>query len=71
MEVVATDILPLVAKLSPEERLRLAKLALLVRPGQPLPCDSDLYRATPVPDDEFGDASDPLAWEADGWDDIP
>ena len=70
MEVNATDLLPLVVKLSYEERLRLAHLVLLVRPGQPLPCDSDLYRATPVREGEFSDSSDPLAWEADGWDDI-
>lgn len=61
MEVTADDLLPLVAKLSPEERSRLLRLALAAG-------DAAAYEAVPSGPEEFTDVDDPLAWDAEGWD---
>jgi hypothetical protein len=61
-ELKADDILPLIAKLSPEERLRLLRLAL----GQGK-TDARAYALQPPRDDEFSSDEDGLSWEADGW----
>jgi hypothetical protein len=63
--LTAEDLLPLIAKLSSEERHRLLKLVL--RQGG---SDGDAYAAHPVTTDEFAtdhDGDDPLAWDAEGW----
>lgn len=60
----AQDLWPLVQKLPREERLRLAKLALR---SATVGDDATAYGATPVGVDEFSADEDPLAWDAEGW----
>ncbi len=62
----ADDILPLVATLAPQERARLFRLLA----GQPSADDGSFYDATPPRQGEFSSDDEPLAWEADGWEDI-
>jgi hypothetical protein len=65
-DVTADDLWPLVSKLSPQEQVRLAKLALraaALGSGD----DAAAYAAAPVRPDEFSSDDDPLAWEAEGW----
>jgi hypothetical protein len=64
-ELKAEDLIPLIAKLSREERLRLTRLAL----SQGL-SDAQAYAAQPVGDEEFAADDDPLSWEAEGWENI-
>lgn len=61
----ADDILPLVAALTPEERARLLRLMAL-----PQRADALAYRSPPPSRDEFSSDEDPLAWEAEGWEDL-
>ena len=63
--LTADDLLPLIAKLSAEERHRLLRLAF--RQGN---TDAAAYTAQPVKADEFGGDEDPLAWDADGWEGV-
>jgi hypothetical protein len=68
-DVTAADLWPLVSKLSPQEQVRLAKLALraaALGPGD----DAAAYAATPAKADEFSSDDDPLAWEAEGWESL-
>ena len=62
----ADDILPLVACLTPKERLRLLRL-ISVRPGAD---DGDAYRALPPTREEFSSDEEPLGWDAEGWEDV-
>ena len=55
-------------KLSHDEQVRLAKLAL--RAAASSAADGATYRDTPVGRDEFSTEDDPLARDADGWDDL-
>ena len=64
-ELKADDILPLIARLSVDERRRLFRLAL----GQGK-TDAQTYAAQPPRDDEFSSDEDSLAWEAEGWEEI-
>jgi hypothetical protein len=64
-ELKADDILPLIAKLSREERRRLFRLAL----GQGR-TDAQAYAAQSPRDDEFFSDEDSLVWEAEGWEEI-
>jgi hypothetical protein len=64
-ELKADDILPLIAKLSPEERRRLFYLVL----GQNR-MDAQAYDAQPPRDDEFTSNEEPLSWEGEGWENI-
>lgn len=64
-ELKADDILPLIARLSREERRRLFRLAL----GQGK-TDAQAYAAQPPREDEFSSDEDSLAWEAEGWEEI-
>ena len=59
----ADDIFPLIACLTPEERMRLLRL-ISVRPGTD---DRDAYRALPPTREEFSSDEEPLGWDADGW----
>ena len=59
----ADDIVPLIACLTPEERMRLLRL-ISARPG---PDDRDAYRALPPTREEFSSDEEPLGWDADGW----
>ena len=63
--LTADDLLPLIAKLSSEERDRLLRLAS--RQGN---TDAEAYAAQPATPDEFGSDDDALAWEAEGWEGI-
>jgi hypothetical protein len=63
--LTADDLLPLIAKLSTEERHRLLRLAF-----RESGTDADAYAAQPVTPDEFGSDDDALAWEAEGWEGI-
>ena len=63
--LTADDILPLVASLTPQERARLLRLMAL--PQGP---DAPVYRSVPPSRDEFSADEEPLAWDADGWEDV-
>ncbi len=62
----AEDLVPLVDRLSPHERLRLLRLISL----RPSGSDRDAYRAVPPGNGEFSSDTDALAWDADGWENI-
>jgi hypothetical protein len=64
--VTVDDILPLVANLTPQERVRLLRL-ITSRPGTDA---AAAYGATPPGDDEFSTDEERLAWEADGWEKV-
>lgn len=64
--LTADDILPLLACLTPQERLRLLRL-LSVRPGRD---DGDTYGALPPAREEFLSNEEPLAWDAEGWEGV-
>jgi hypothetical protein len=63
--LTADDILPLVASLTPRERLRLLRLIAL-----PQGADAPVYRSVPPSSDEFSADEEPLAWDAEGWEDV-
>ena len=63
--LTADDILPLVASLTPQERARLLRLIALPR-GTDVP----IYRSVPPARDEFSADEEPLAWDAEGWEDL-
>jgi hypothetical protein len=64
--MTADDILPLVASLTPEERVRLLRLIA----SRPTADPAAVYGATPPGDDEFSTDEEPLAWEAEGWEKV-
>ena len=64
--LTAEELFPLVDRMSVHERLRLLRLISL-RPGAD---DRDAYLALPPRHDEFSSETDPLAWDADGWEGI-
>ena len=70
MHVTVEDLLPLVAKLTREERIRLSQLALQVTGEEKKAPVVEAYATTPVTDQEFADVDDPLAWDAEGWEDV-
>jgi hypothetical protein len=61
----ADDVLPLVARLTPQERVRLLRL-IASQPG----ADPPVYRSVPPAPDEFSTDEEPLAWDAEGWEDV-
>jgi hypothetical protein len=63
--LTADDILPLVASLTPRERIRLLRLIAL-----PQGADPSVYRLVPPSHDEFSADEEPLAWDAEGWEDV-
>ena len=63
--LTADDILPLVASLTPRERVRLLRLIAL-----PQGSDARVYRSVPPSRDEFSADEEPLAWDAEGWEDV-
>jgi len=65
----ADDLWPLVQKLPHDEQVRLAKLALMAASRQPSG-DAEAYRIAPPTADEFSSDEDPLAWEAEGWENV-
>ena len=62
--LTADDILPLVASLTPQERVRLQRLIALPQ------ADASVYQSVPPARDEFSADDEPLAWDADGWEDV-
>jgi hypothetical protein len=64
--LTADDILPLVACLTPEERVRLIRL-IRVGPGTD---EGEVYRALPPTAEEFSGDEDPLSRDAEGWEDV-
>ena len=65
--LTADDLLPLVACLEPQERIRLLRLIAL----RPSSTDTaDAYRILPPARDEFTSDEEPLAWDARGWEHI-
>ena len=67
-DLTAHDLWPLILKLPHDECVRLAKLAL--RAAAQGANDGDAYRVSPPTDDELGSDEEPLAWEAEGWEDF-
>lgn len=64
--MTADELLPLVAGLSPYERARLLRLLT----EQPDTDNGAIYAAVPPRPDEFSSDEEPLAREADGWEDL-
>jgi len=64
--MTADDILPLVANLTPQERARLLRLIT----SRPSADAAAAYGAAPPQRDEFSTDEEPLAWEAEGWEDV-
>jgi hypothetical protein len=64
----ARDLMPLVQKLSHDERVRLARIALSAAAADG--ADSAAYDAAPPREDEFSTEEDPLCWEAEGWEEF-
>lgn len=60
--LTADDVLPLVACLTPQERVRLLRL-LPSPPG----ADASVYASVPPARDEFSTDEESLAWNAEGW----
>jgi hypothetical protein len=63
--LTADDVFPLVERLTPQERVRLLRL-IGTSPGG----DAALYEAAPPAGNEFSGDDDPLAWDAEGWEDM-
>jgi len=61
--MTADDILPLVASLEPQERVRLMRLIAEQRDVD----DAALYAVIPPRLDEFSADEDSLVWEPEGW----
>jgi hypothetical protein len=61
----ADDILPLVDSLTPQERVRLQRLIARPQGG-----DAPVYRSVPPSRDEFSVEDEPLAWDAEDWEDF-
>ena len=57
--------MPLVASLTDSERIRLLQWI-----ASPHGTDALAYRAAPPTRDEFSCEDEPVAWEADGWEDF-
>ncbi len=70
MHLTVEDLLPLVAKMTRAERVRLSRLALEVGGSEEMDAAAAGYRSSPVLDHEFADSEDPLAWDAEGWEDV-
>lgn len=70
--IKAEDLRPLLAKMTGEERLRLARLALAEKILPPDASDAERYQAMPVHIEEFTneDEEDAMAWESEGWEDV-
>jgi hypothetical protein len=60
------ELVPLVEALSPRERARLLRLITWTRN-----VDSSVYEAIPPRPDEFSADEDPLAWDSEGWENVP
>src|SRR5689334_6051637 len=63
--LTADDIIPLVAALTPRERVRLLRLIAL-----PQGADAPVYQSVPPSRDEFKADEEPLVWDAEGWEGV-
>jgi hypothetical protein len=63
--LTADDIMPLVASLPDSERIK-----LLRRIASPRGNDVSAYLAAPPTRDEFSGDDEPIAWDAEGWDEF-
>jgi hypothetical protein len=63
--VTPEDLAPLIASLTPQERIRLFRLVTM-----PNHCDADAYQSAPPSNDEFSVEDEPLAWDSEGWDEV-
>ncbi len=63
--LTADDILPLVACLTPEERVRLLRLV-----ASTAGADAVIYASVPPAPGEFSQDEEPLAWDAEGWEHV-
>jgi len=61
----ADDIMPLVASLPDSERIRLLRWI-----ASPHGANGSAYRVAPPAREEFSSDDEPLAWEAEGWDEF-
>lgn len=64
--MTADDILPLIAELTVQERVRLIRLIA----GQPDTDAKAVYSAMPPGRDEFSADEEPLSWDAEGWEEV-
>ncbi len=64
--LTADDILPLVACLTPKERVRLLQLIKAPPDADP----GGAYRTFPVTPSEFSSDDEQLSWDAAGWEDV-
>ena len=64
LERLATEL----ASLTAEERARV--LSAAIRGMRGAGSDADAYRAVPPSAEEFSTEGDPLAWDAEGWDEF-
>ena len=63
--LTADDLMPLVASLPDSERIK-----LLRRIASPRGNDVSAYVAAPPTRDEFSGDEEPIAWDAEGWDEF-
>lgn len=63
--LTADDVLPLVKRLTMQERFRLLRL-MTAAPNDA----AAAYRSAPPVPDEFSSDEEPLAWESEGWEGI-
>ena len=63
--LTANDLLPLVARLEPQERQRLIQLIAATSER-----DASIYRATPPVQGEFSTDEASLGWDAEGWEEF-
>ena len=63
----AEDLLPLVAKLPREQRVRLARLAIASAAAGD---DAAAHAAHPVDPDEVTSDDEALSWDGEGWDEF-
>jgi hypothetical protein len=63
--LTANDLLPLVARLAPQERQRLIQLIAATSER-----DASIYRANPPLPTEFSSDEELLAWDAEGWEEF-
>lgn len=71
MALTADDLIPLLARLPRSEQVRLARIALARAAAHGSSEDAAAYAANPARAEELADAdSEPLGWDAEGWDDV-
>lgn len=62
----AEDFMALISSLSNQERVRLVHLLV----QQTRSSDAEAYALMPPGEDEFSSDEEPLAWEAEGWEEF-